>query len=186
MLVEIEIDRIENKGFHFLWNKKNNHKEVNMRKIGMIGLVAVFALTAMVTLSDAGPWKGWKGSGGWGYKSQYQRMYNQQSAVEIKGVVEAVEQLTPGRGMSYGIHLKVKTDTETVAVHLGPAWFIERQDISIEKGDIIEVKGSRITFNGAPALIAAKVEKGDVGLRLRDDNGFPVWAGSGMERMNRY
>lgn len=157
-----------------------------MKKIGIIGLAAVFALTAMVTLSDADPWNKWKGSGGWGNKSQYQRMYNQQSVVEIKGVVEAVEQITPTKGMSNGIHLKVKTDTETVAVHLGPAWFIERQDISIEKGDTIEVKGSKITFNGAPAVIAAEVEKEDTELRLRDDNGIPVWAGSGMGRMSRY
>ena len=157
-----------------------------MKKIGIIGLVVVFALTAMVTLTEAQPWKGWKGSGGWGHKSQYQRMYAPQNVVEIKGVVEAVEQITPTKGMSYGIHLKVKTDTETVAVHLGPAWFIERQDISIEKGDTIEVKGSRITFNGSPAIIAAEVEKGETELKLRDDNGFPVWAGSGMGRMRRY
>ena len=157
-----------------------------MKKIGIIGLVAVFALTAMVTLSNAGQWKGWKGSGGWGCQSQYQRMYDPQSEVKIKGVVEAVEQITPTKGMSYGIHLKVETDTETVAVHLGPAWFIERQDISIEKGDTIEVKGSRITFNGSPAIIAAEVEKGDKELKLRDENGFPVWAGTGMRRMSRY
>ena len=157
-----------------------------MKKIGIIGLLAAFALTAMVTLSDAGPWKGWKGSGGWGYKSQYQRMYNQQNVVEIKGIVDAVEQITPTKGMSYGIHLKVKTATETIAVHLGPAWFIERQDISIEKGDMIEVKGSKITFNGSPAIVAAEVEKGETELRLRDDNGFPVWAGTGMGRMRRY
>jgi hypothetical protein len=157
-----------------------------MKKIWIIVLVAVFAVTTMATLSEAGPWKGWKGSGGWGYKSQYQRMYNPQSVVEIKGVVEAVEQITPTKGMSHGIHLKVNTDAETIAVHLGPAWFIERQDISIQKGDTIEVKGSKITFNGAPAIIAAEVEKGDTELKLRDENGFPVWAGTGMGRMRRY
>ncbi len=157
-----------------------------MKKIGIIGMAAVFALTAMVTLSDADPWNKWKGSGGWGYKSQYQRMYNPQSVVEIKGVVEGIEQVTPTKGMSSGIHLKVKTDTETIAVHLGPAWFIERQDISIEKGDMIEVKGSKITFNESPAIIAKEVEKGDTELELRDDNGFPVWAGTGMGRMRRY
>jgi len=157
-----------------------------MKKIGIIGMAAVFALTAMVTLSDAGPWKGWKGSGGWGNKSQYQRMYNPQSVVEIKGVVEDIEQITPTKGMSYGIHVKVRTDTTTIAVHLGPAWFIERQDISIQKGDTIKVKGSKITFNGEPAIIAAEVEKGDTELKLRDENGFPVWAGTGMGRMSRY
>ncbi len=153
-----------------------------MRRSGIIWVLVVFALTAMISLSDAQPWRGWKGGGGWGYKSQYQRMYNPQTVTTIKGVVEAVEQITPVKGMSYGIHLKVKTDAETLPVHLGPAWFIERQDIKIEKGDTIEVLGSKITYNNAPAIIAAQVTKGETVLTLRDNNGIPVWAGTGMGR----
>ena len=156
-----------------------------MKKFRTIGILTVFVITVMTTVVDAQPWKGWKGSGGWGYKSQYQRMYNPQSVATIKGVVEVVEQITPRGGMSYGIHLKIKTDTETLSVHLGPAWFIERQDIKIEKGDNIEVKGSKITFDGAPVIIAAEVKKGDAILKLRDENGFPAWGGMGMGRMRR-
>ena len=147
--------------------------------------MTVFVITVMTKVVDAQPFKGWKGSGGWGYKSQYQRMYNPQSVATIKGVVQVVEQITPRGGMSYGIHLKVKTDTEILSVHLGPAWFIERQDIKIEKGDNIEVNGSKITFDGAPVIIAAEVKKGDAILTLRDENGFPAWAGMGMGRMRR-
>jgi hypothetical protein len=88
--------------------------------------------------------------------------------------------------MSQGIHLKVKTETDTVNVHLGPAWFIERQDIKIEKGDRVEIKGSRITFDGAPAIVAAVIEKDDTKLKLRNENGVPVWAGTGMGKMRRY
>jgi len=40
-----------------------------------------------------------------------------------------------------------------------------------------EVKGSRITYNGKPAIVAAEVKKGDTVLKLRDDNGIPVCAG---------
>jgi len=57
------------------------------------------------------------------------------------------------------------------------AWHVENQDIKIEAGDRIEVKGSRITYAGKPAIIAAEVKKGDEILTLRDENGFPVWAG---------
>ncbi len=114
---------------HLQYEHKIFYKEDEMKRFGIIGVLVVFALTAMGTLSDAQPWKGWKGGGGWGYKSQYQRMYNPQTVTTIKGVVEAVEQVTPMKGMSYGIHLKVKTDSETLPVHLGPAWYIERQDI---------------------------------------------------------
>ncbi len=153
-----------------------------MKRFGVVGVLAVFALTTIITITEAQQWKGWKGGGGWGYNSQYQRMYNTQTGTTVKGVVEAVEQVTPKKGMSYGIHLKLKTDSETLPIHLGPVWFIERQDIKIEKGDTVEVLGSKITFNNAPAIIAAQVTKGDSVLTLRDNNGIPVWAGTGMGR----
>ena len=79
--------------------------------------------------------------------------------------------------MSYGVHLELKTDKETVSVHLGPGWFIENQDITIEPKDKVEIKGSRVTFDGKPAIIAAEVKKGDEVLKLRDQNGIPFWAG---------
>jgi hypothetical protein len=79
--------------------------------------------------------------------------------------------------MGYGIHLELKGDKETVSVHLGPAWFVENQDTTIEVGDKIGVKGSRVTFEGKPALIAAEVRKGDEVLKLRDETGTPLWSG---------
>jgi hypothetical protein len=120
----------------------------------------------------------WKGGGGWGPETLYVRMYNPQSVEIIKGEVISVGKLMhPMRGMSYGVRLVVKTDKETIPVHLGPGWYIENQDVKIEPKDMIEVKGSRITFEGKPALIAAEVKKGDEVLTLRNTDGFPVWSG---------
>jgi hypothetical protein len=79
--------------------------------------------------------------------------------------------------MGRGIHLQLKTEKETIPVHLGPDWFIERLDTKVEKGDMIEVKGSRVSFDGKPAIIAAEVKKGDNSLILRDSAGVPVWSG---------
>lgn len=76
-----------------------------------------------------------------------------------------------------GVHLIVKTEKETIDVHLGPGWYIENQDVKIMPADKVEVKGSRITFQGKPVIIAAEVKKGEETLKLRDENGFPVWAG---------
>ncbi len=118
-----------------------------------------------------------KGSGGWGTGSTYNKMYNPATVETVQGVVIKVDRIAPTKGMSYGIHVQLKTDTETLSVHLGPAWYFERLDTKIQKGDTIEVRGSRVTFRGAPALIAAEVKKGDAVLKLRDDSGFPVWGG---------
>jgi hypothetical protein len=119
----------------------------------------------------------WRGSGGWGMAGSYQRLYDPARVETITGEVTAVEKVTPMKGMNYGIHVIVKTDKETIPVHLGPAWFIEHQDIRINKGDRIEVKGSLVTISGKPIIIAAEVKKGKDTLILRNSAGVPVWSG---------
>ncbi len=79
--------------------------------------------------------------------------------------------------MSHGVHVLLKTATGNISVHLGPAWYLENQDVKISVHDKIEAKGSRIVFNGSPALIAAEIKKGEEVLKLRDENGYPVWSG---------
>jgi hypothetical protein len=119
----------------------------------------------------------WKGSGGWGPGTPYGRMYDPKTVETISGEVADIEYLTPTKGMSQGVHLLLKTDKETIPVHLGPAWYIENQDLKIEKKDRVEVRGSRITFQQKPAIIAAEVRKGDETLKLRDNTGIPDWSG---------
>ncbi|HEX9020781.1 MAG TPA: DNA-binding protein [Nitrospirota bacterium] len=149
-----------------------------MRRRKSIGsIVVVVSLLLAVSTVLAGPWGGWRGSGGWGAGSQYNRMYNSATVETVGGTVESVDKVTPMKGMHYGIHLTLKTGKETVDVHLGPEWYIERLDTKIEKGDAIEVKGSRVTIAGKPAIIAAEVKKGDNVLVLRDSAGVPAWAG---------
>jgi hypothetical protein len=148
-----------------------------MRTKSIIGLLVALSMILVVTVAFAQPGKGWRGSGGWGMGTQYQRMYNPATVETVSGTVESVDEITPVRGMHYGIHLLLKTDKETISVHLGPGWYIERLDTKIEKGDKVQVRGSRVTMMGQPAVIAAEVKKGDTVLKLRDDNGIPVWSG---------
>ncbi|HBG92816.1 MAG: DNA-binding protein [Nitrospirae bacterium RIFOXYB2_FULL_43_5] len=152
-----------------------------MRTKKIIGLVLALSLVLAASLAFAQPMrggmKGWKGSGGWGMGTQYQRMYNPKTVETITGTVESVDKITPMKGMNYGVHITVKTDKEAISVHLGPGWYIERLDTNIEKGDKVEVKGSRVTFAGKLAIIAAEVKKGDNVLTLRDSTGIPVWSG---------
>jgi hypothetical protein len=139
--------------------------------------VVAAALILTASIAFAAPWKGWRGSGGWGMGSQYSRMYNPATVETLSGTVETVDKITPMKGMYSGIHIMLKTDKETISVHLGPEWYVERQDVKIEKGDKIEVKGSRVPFADKPAIISAEVKKGDSTLVLRDSNGIPAWAG---------
>jgi hypothetical protein len=144
-------------------------------------ILAVVALGVCLGASNSfaqrGPGMMWRGSGGWGPGAPYNRMYDSKTVETITGEVTSVDSITPNKGMAGGIHMNVKTDKETVSVHLGPSWYIENQDVKIEPKDKVEVKGSKITFGGKPAIIATEVKKGDEVLTLRDDSGFPVWAG---------
>jgi hypothetical protein len=119
----------------------------------------------------------WRGSEGWGQGSRYGRLYDARTVETNSGEVMSIEQMTPSKGMGRGVHLTLKTDKEMIAVHLGPAWYVEHQDIKLAPTDKIEVRGSRVTFQGKPAIIAAEVRKGDGVLVLRDANGIPMWAG---------
>lgn len=146
-------------------------------RIGTFLVVMVMGTVSAAMTAFAAPGMGGRGGGGWGMGSAFQGMYNPATAETVSGEVVSVNRVTPMKGMGVGIHLRLKTNRETVSVHLGPAWYIERLDAGIEKGNEIEVTGSRVTIAGKPAIIAAKVKKGDALLKLRDDNGIPAWAG---------
>ena len=150
-----------------------------MRQFRLVLALAAMSVLVGAVSSFAQPRQGmmWRGSGGWGPGSQYNRMYDPKAVGTISGEVTSIDRITPMKGMSGGVHMNVKTDKETVSVHLGPSWYMENQDVKIETKDRVEVKGARTTFAGKPAMIAAEVKKGDEVLKLRDDSGFPVWAG---------
>lgn len=144
-------------------------------------IVAVFVLTASLAIAGPGRWSG-RGSGGWGMGTPYQGMYNPASQETIAGEVVGIEKTVPLRRMNEGLAAMVKTEKETVIVHLGPTWYLERLDEKIGKGDQVEVKGVRTTLAGKVIILAAEVKKGDKVLILRDAAGVPVWAGWGMRR----
>lgn len=105
------------------------------------------------------------------------QQYNPATETTVKGKVDEVKQIPGPRGGPGGIHLMVKTDQETLDVHLGPATFLEKQKFTFAKGDEIQVIGSKVKIEGKDALIAREVKKGDKTLTLRNAQGKPLWSG---------
>lgn len=154
-----------------------------MKKKRIAGLMIVMVFLLIASLAFAGPGKwGGRGSGGWGMGTPYQGMYNPANIETFSGEVIGLEQTVPMKRMNQGIALVVKTEKETVTVHLGPSWYMERLDAKIVKGDQVEIKGVRTILAGKPVVLAAEVKKGDNVLVLRDASGVPVWAGWGLRR----
>lgn len=131
----------------------------------------------MILLSILLPlWGMAQAGGGWCSNNNYSRLYNAKTIVDIKGVIVSVDKITPEKGMSVGIHLMVQTtQLENISVHLGPAWYVDNQEFQFTIGDMVQITGSKVTYENQPAIIAATVKKGDYTLRLRDRNGAPAW-----------
>ena len=145
-----------------------------MRRIGILAMALCFFTFCCRDLALA---QGRGRGSGWGPGSSYGRMYDPKTVSTVTGEVLSVDRITPMKGMCGGVHLTVKTDSEALSVHLGPAWYIENQDAQIKPKDKVTVTGSRITFEGKPAVIAEEIAKGNDVLKLRDSNGVPYWAG---------
>jgi hypothetical protein len=104
-------------------------------------------------------------------------MYDPAKAETISGQVVSLEQIAGRRGMGTGVVLKVSSGRDTFAVHLGPKWFLEEQKVKFAAGDAVEIKGVRTVRQGKDVFLAAEVKKGSDILKLRDEQGIPLWAG---------
>lgn len=133
----------------------------------MAGLVAVGLVSAM----NAQPGQGGRQGG---------PMYDTKTEATFTGTVEAVENVTPqGRGRRGlgGLHLTLKTSSESLEAHLGPVAFLKERTIEVAKGDTLEILGSRVTMGGEPVLLVREIKKGDRTWTLRDASGRPLWSG---------
>lgn len=110
-------------------------------------------------------------------RQQYYRSYDTTTVKTIEGEVVDISYNPSQQNASVtGVHMLVKTDTATLPVHLGPQWYMVQQE-PIRKGDRLTITGSLITFNGAPTLIAATIQRNQMILVLRNRSGYPVWRG---------
>ena len=76
-----------------------------------------------------------------------------------------------------GLHLTVQSGEEKYDVHVGPSAYVESKGFKFAEGDQVEVIGSKVDMNGAPALIAREIKTDGKVLSLRDKKGFPLWSG---------
>lgn len=139
--------------------------------------ILVLLFTSLVSAADNGADINWRGSGGWGVGLPYAAQFDPTSLRQLSGEVVAVNKITPVHGMTEGIAITVRTHNETVIVHLGPLWFLERQDaLRFIPGDSLGVTGSQTTVQGEKVLIATAITRKGKQLLLRDTQGIPLWS----------
>ncbi|MGB7911260.1 MAG: hypothetical protein WCF59_03445 [Desulfobaccales bacterium] len=114
-------------------------------------------------------------------ESQDRQEYNTQTVTTVKGQVESLGsygmtgwRAAPGM-QSQGLVLK--TDKGNIIVHLGPPWYVRKQGFDLKQGDSLEVTGSQVTKDGQTLLLAAQAKKDGQTLKVRDEQGVPLWQG---------
>ena len=100
--------------------------------------------------------------------------YDVSKEVKIKGTIEEVKEMTMGKGEA-GIHLMVKTSSETIEVRLCPSGYLKDFEVAFSKGQQVEVTGSRVKVDEKDVILAREVVQGNNTVVLRDKQGGPVW-----------
>jgi hypothetical protein len=100
--------------------------------------------------------------------------YDKATVVHFSATVTAVREVPKGLALD-GLHLTVQSGLETLDVYVGPTEFVKVFDVTFKKGDSIDVKGSKVKFEGATLVLASEVSMGNVTLLLRDKEGAPLW-----------
>jgi hypothetical protein len=137
------------------------------------------ALLAAWALAPAGP--AWSQGRGQGFRPCPYTPYECPATgvckpLTVKGKVTRVFTETLQDNMYPGMALTVDTkDHGLVRVHLGPVWYLERQEFTLSPGQQVEVQGVCLEEQGKVRLIAAQVTAGDHLLMLRDSQGRPMW-----------
>jgi len=147
----------------------------------IIGLCLIFCGPAWAQPGGGpgmGPGGGMGGGMGTG-RGMGARMYNPQTVTTIKGTVEGLAAMQTRR-MRH-VSLVVKTDQGSVTVHLGPDWYMNQNQMIFNPGDAVEVTGSQMGGAGGAILVAKEVTVKGKTLKLRDDQGLPLWRGQGRQ-----
>ena len=115
--------------------------------------------------------------GGWGVDTPYGRLYDPAKEQTISGQVVSIETSAPMPGMAPGMQMLVQTDDgKSTRVQVGPAWYLERQDLDMKENTHVQVTGARAEIDGQPVLMAREVQFDGQVLTLRDAQGMPMWS----------
>jgi hypothetical protein len=115
--------------------------------------------------------------GGWGADTPYGRLYDPAKEETISGQVVSIDTSAPLPGMAPGMQMLVQADDgKSTRVQVGPAWYMERQELSVKENTRVQVTGARAEIEGQQVLMAREVQFDGQLIMLRDAQGMPMWS----------
>lgn len=107
--------------------------------------------------------------------SAYLLLFDPASIGTVEGTIVRIHQVPAPKVWLTSVHALLRTRNGTMSVDLGPAWFIDNQELHLAVDDLISVTGSLVKTKGVDSMIAVEVRRGEEFLRLRGTDGMPVW-----------
>lgn len=102
--------------------------------------------------------------------------YDPKTEAVFKGTIQEVRDRECPVSGGMGSHIVLQlSDGTTIEVHLAPTKFVKTYELVFNKGDVVEVTGSKVTFEGVETIFAREVKRGNDDFVFRDQNGKPVW-----------
>lgn len=110
--------------------------------------------------------------------------FNEATIETVSGWVVDVDPFTRlERNTRNGVRARIETeDGDKYDVYLGPATYLDHHGVVIERGDWLDVTGSKVRYEDQDAIIATVVSEDGDRLKLRDADGHQVWRGLRREK----
>ena len=105
----------------------------------------------------------------------YNRVFDKDTVEELKGKIDEIVYTGCENGRDKGVEMLLHSGNVKEIIHLGPVWFMEKQNRKFKKGEIIQVRGSRVNFKGLSVIIAEMIISGGKIFQMRNENGHPLW-----------
>ena len=102
--------------------------------------------------------------------------YDKSTEAVFKGTVDDVKDRECPVSGGMGSHLMLKmADGNVLEVHLSLTKFVRQYELVFHKGDVLEVTGVKVKFEGADTIFARKIKRGEDEFLFRDSDGKPLW-----------
>jgi sporulation protein YlmC with PRC-barrel domain len=109
-----------------------------------------------------------------GARDDMYKGFNFKNTETIRGKVTEVQAPAGAEGV---VLLVQETGKDKACkVHVAPARFISTQGVTLDAGDDVTLKGTKGMLNGEEIIVLKEISIDGKTIKLRDDNGHPVWA----------
>jgi len=135
-------------------------------------------------------WRGGSGGGLGGFGPNGEHYFDPATVATLSGTL--IESLNfwscygYGNYTGSGMHFLFQSNSGAVFyAMLGPWWYLEDNGIELEVGLRVTITGSVVDpyyegYDDHSYLIATEITSGGVAVQLRDEDGYPLWSGTGL------